>query len=351
MRKNDGIQARGASWYLDCKIGGQRLVVRLGRHISRSAAAEIATLKRAQFIKGELGVRKKKDVTFEKAATAFLEWVKVNKKPGTLSDYAQSLKKLALSFRMKQLSEISPFAIEQHKARRVQQEARVRVNRELAVLKCLFNRCREWGMVEGQNPVTSVKLLKEPKTKTRFLEPDEESRLVRAASSPLAEMIVLCTNTGLRMQSEAYSLRWDHIDLKRGLLTVAGAYAKSSELRTVPLNDAATAALVTLRERHTGELVFTQGAGEGYKSMREAFNGARKRAGLLDVTPHTLRHTFASRLAMAGVDPKTMMEIGGWRSLGMVQRYSHLSPQHKAEAVKRLDRFHNTFHNMQISAC
>ena len=49
-----------------------------------------------------------------------------------------------------------------------------------------------------------------------------------------------------------------------------------------------------------------------------------------------LRHTFASRLAMAGVDPRTIQELGGWSSLEMVERYTHLSPTHKAEAVERI---------------
>jgi site-specific recombinase XerD len=55
------------------------------------------------------------------------------------------------------------------------------------------------------------------------------------------------------------------------------------------------------------------------------------------------RHTFASRLAMAGVDPRTIQELGGWRSLLMVQRYAHLSPVHQAAAVERIAsaEFHN----------
>jgi site-specific recombinase XerD len=56
------------------------------------------------------------------------------------------------------------------------------------------------------------------------------------------------------------------------------------------------------------------------------------------VTPDVLRHTFASRLVMAGVDLRTVQELGGWSSLAMVQRYSHLSPSHKAEVVERLAR-------------
>ena len=53
-------------------------------------------------------------------------------------------------------------------------------------------------------------------------------------------------------------------------------------------------------------------------------------------TWHGNRHTFASRLVMAGVDPRTVQELGGWRTLGMVQRYSHLAPEHLHAAVERL---------------
>ena len=70
--------------------------------------------------------------------------------------------------------------------------------------------------------------------------------------------------------------------------------------------------------------------------MRTAFENACKRALLDGVTLHTLRHTFASRLAMAGVDLRTIQELGGWSDLNMVQRNSHLSPSHKAEAVERI---------------
>ena len=70
---------------------------------------------------------------------------------------------------------------------------------------------------------------------------------------------------------------------------------------------------------------------EKYKSFRTAFESACERANLPDVTPHVLRHTFASRLVMNGVDLRTVQELGGWKSLNMVQRYAHLSQDHKRE--------------------
>jgi site-specific recombinase XerD len=53
-------------------------------------------------------------------------------------------------------------------------------------------------------------------------------------------------------------------------------------------------------------------------------------------TWHSNRHTFASRLVMAGVDLRTVQELGGWKTLSMVERYSHLGPSHLQAAVDRL---------------
>jgi site-specific recombinase XerC len=65
--------------------------------------------------------------------------------------------------------------------------------------------------------------------------------------------------------------------------------------------------------------------------------GRASEAGRLDgVTWHALRHTFASRLVAAGVDLRTVQELGGWKTLSMVQRYAHLSPGHLAAAVEKI---------------
>ena len=72
------------------------------------------------------------------------------------------------------------------------------------------------------------------------------------------------------------------------------------------------------------------------RSIGTCFRRASRRAKLPGVTPHTLRHTFASRLVMAGVDLRTVQELGGWQTLAVVERYAHLSPAHKAQAVERI---------------
>jgi site-specific recombinase XerD len=99
------------------------------------------------------------------------------------------------------------------------------------------------------------------------------------------------------------------------------------------------AALERLPRR--GEFVFAKRSGVRLAFVRRSFNSACTRAGLIDVTPHTLRHTFAARLVENGVDLRTVQELGGWATLSLVQRYAHVSPSRKVEAVEGLVR--NTF--------
>src|SRR5262249_31689374 len=65
-------------------------------------------------------------------------------------------------------------------------------------------------------------------------------------------------------------------------------------------------------------------------------DGGKDNSHLDGYTWHSNRHTFASRLVMAGADLRTVQELGGWKTLEQVQRYAHLAPGHLAAAVQRL---------------
>lgn len=222
------------------------------------------------------------------------------------------------------------------------------MNRELAVLKALFNKAIAWQLYDGDNPVRAVRFWKEPRTRLRLLEPEEEARLL-AAAEPLRTLLLVGLHTGLR-RSELFSLRWADVDLKRGQVTVQAAYAKNGRMRTVPLNRVVRDALARLRQEAHGEFVFPGRHGALRSSIRTAFARACQRAQVHGVTWHTLRHTFASRLVLAGVDLRTVQELGGWQTIGMVQRYSPLTASHKAQAVEKLAAFPNAFHNSTCAA-
>ncbi len=150
-------------------------------------------------------------------------------------------------------------------------------------------------------------------------------------------LVLIGIYSGARLQSEALTLTWHNVDFKNGFLTIRDAYAKSGETWTVPLDLGLSEALSRLREDAKSEYVFTKADGNPYRSIRTTFDTACRNAKLSDVTgPHVLRHTFGSRLGMAGVDARTIQELGGWKNLKMVERYTHLIPDHKVAAIQKL---------------
>lgn len=162
------------------------------------------------------------------------------------------------------------------------------------------------------------------------------------AQEPLRTLILVGVHCGLRLRSEAMTLRWLDADLARRTVTVSAAYAKSGQTRIVPLNSMVRAALERLPR--TGEFVFAKPNGMPYISAR-SFDTACRRAGLQDVTPHTLRHTFTTRLIANGVDLRTVQELGGWTKIEMLVRYGHVTTGRKAEAVEGL--IHSDFHSAE----
>ena len=345
-RKGEAIQKRGNVWWLDCRINGTRYQIPLGKGINRKVALELAAIKRTAILRGEAGIAKKrKDMSFQKAAGEFLAWARANKRPKTTAGYESILRRLGEFFGDKMLSEIHPFLVEKYKQKRLADGAKVGVNRELSRLRTLFNLCIKWGKFEGVNPASRYQRAPESRGRLRFLTEEEEARLLQAAEEPLRSVIILAIHTGLRAQSEALTMTWDCVDFAQKNVTVMDHFAKNGETRTVPLNSTVLAALKALRGRGPGPEVFMVHKGskrrgdknwEPYKSFRTAFQSACQRANLSGVTPHVLRHTFASRLVMRGADLRTVQELGGWKSLNMVQRYAHLSQEHKRNAVELL---------------
>jgi integrase len=209
------------------------------------------------------------------------------------------------------------------------------VNRQLAFLRRVFNIAIRDGKAD-RNPVAKLKALREPSGRTRYLADDEEERLLKALSTDEdRHRALVLLNTGLR-KSEFLGLRWGDVDFKASVLTIPRA--KNGESRHVPLNATVREILSRLpRPLDRSALVFPNS--EGNHDLRWAektFPAAVTAAKIDDFRFHDLRHTFASRLAMESVDLLSIQELGGWKDLTMVRRYSHLSPSHRREAIERL---------------
>ena len=132
--------------------------------------------------------------------------------------------------------------------------------------------------------------------------------------------------------SEQYELRWPDVDLKLGKITIQ--QAKSGQRQHIPMNSEARKALLRLRALDPrSELVCPSST---YKSHRCWWLRCLKEAKVSDFHWHDLRHTFASRLVMSGVDILTVNKLMRHEVLQVTMRYAHLSQPHLQAAVERL---------------
>ena len=160
----------------------------------------------------------------------------------------------------------------------------------------------------------------------------EERKLVEAAAPHFKPLIVVAINTAMR-RGELLDLQWEQVDLQTGTITVR--HSKNGRVRHVPLNKTAQEALSELPGPHAGHVFLYRGL--PIQDVKTAFLKAVKRAGIPRCRFHDLRHTFATRLVIAGVDLATVKELMGHASISTTMRYAHPSPPHKREAVARLE--------------
>jgi integrase len=154
----------------------------------------------------------------------------------------------------------------------------------------------------------------------------------------LKPMVLLALNTGMR-RGEIFNLQWSHLDLPRTMLKVEGSGTKSVRTRYIPLNDDALTVLSAWRDQTEGEnFIFPARDAGRMDNITRAWRNLTKKAKVADFNFHDIRHDFASRLVMAGVDLNTVRELLGHTDIKMTLRYAHLAPEHKRLAVSKLLR-------------
>ena len=207
-------------------------------------------------------------------------------------------------------------------------------NREMALLKHMFNMAERWDQYQGKNPVRLVKFLPEENLQFKTLSQEEEQALLACCPPYLQDMIVFDLNTGLR-SGDVFNLQWEGVDFEQQQLNVL--VQKTRRKLMVPVNEAASSVLDAWRGMRKGPYVFyNQLTGDRFRGLKGGFKLACKQAGLKGVTWHTLRHTFASRLTRNGVDIVTVKELLGHSSITVTMRYAHTDEETKTAAVKKI---------------
>lgn len=283
------------------------------------------------------------------------------------------------------LKDISPMLIEKWRTNRINSGTQsATVNRDIVILKAALSKAVEWELI-SDHPLKKLKQFKvDSLGKIRFLYQDEEDRLLQALelreeelkqrrdngnqwkkdrgrdclidlrqfvyADYMTPMVLISLNTGLR-RGELFSLEWSDINFEGAILTIKGSRAKSGKTRHVPLN---ATVLQTLKDwldsSHQEGLVFSNArTGNSFGHVKRAWASILEKAKIENFRWHDMRHHFASKLVMAGVDLNTVRELLGHSDINMTLRYAHLAPEHKANAVAKLVKVKAAVSNLEAA--
>lgn len=337
-------------WWIQFFANGKRHREKVGR---RSAAIALYQKRRTEVREGAKlpdSMRASRVILFRELVEDALEYSETHKRTVRQDrSYWNSLQPIFGSLRA---DTISPAQIEDYfRTRRELKPATI--NRLRSFLSMVFQQAIRNGKAE-KNPARLVRLRKEANARIRFLTFEEEN-LIRALimeRTPTHEpAFTFALETGMRL-SEQHTMTWDQVNLERRQVFLERT--KNGESRVVVLSDGAIVALDAVRTRRMElekkdnwrptQRVWLSRYGEPLDSpvawFKLVMEEARARnPDLKDVTWHVFRHTYISRLVMAGVDIRTVQELAGHKSISMTIRYSHLSPDHKLSAVAKLAAF------------
>jgi integrase/recombinase XerD len=213
------------------------------------------------------------------------------------------------------------------------------LQRKIACLRSFYRHLRRDGILD-HDPTSELRAPRSRQRLPKVLSRDEVARLLQQprGSSPgavrdraLLETMYAC---GLRA-SEAIGLELSDVDLEAGILRARG---KGSKERIVPIGTKAIESLNDYldksRPRLVGDrdqprlFVNLRGGGLSRQGLYKIVQGHARSAGLEQrMSPHTLRHTFATHLLAGGCDLRSLQEMLGHADIGTTQVYTHLSAE------------------------
>jgi integrase len=264
-----------------------------------------------------------------------------------------AITKLREYFGGQRLTAITPAAVEAYRIWRRSSPSRFgrpvlagTVNREIAVLRTMWNVARKGilllkGGMPRENPVSEVVFEPPHDVRDRIFSAGEVARLLDIAPEWIRPIILLAHQAGMR-RGEIVSLRWEQVDVKRGVIRLRSGDTKTAEGRVIPLPPPLKSLLATLPRGLGQTAVFLNPAtGRPYTPGRVsmAFQRTCRRAGLTNVRFHDLRHTFVTNARRAKIDYLRIMAITGHKTLRVFQRYNLIGEGDLQDAMATLQTY------------
>jgi len=336
------IYRKGNRWYTDLyDVNGERVrqVVLIEgvepSKIIRHDALKVESIRKAEVAKGIQITSKKKLISLEELVRLYLSWAKENHKHPERDVIA--CKHLLSYFKNFKLDNISLFNVEGYKSSRKKLSKKPEtINKELGVLRRMFNLAMEWKLII-ENPIRDLKLLKVNNREYRVIRDWEFKALYEAASNHFKPILLTAYMTGMR-KSEIRNLTWKNVDLDDEYIYVRNT--RNFEDRAIPLNKILLNTLKILKEPAESEFVFTYNCNDHYASQsawRRTWATTLRNAGIEKCRFHDLRHTFVSNLIVTHKeDFATVIALSGHKDISMLKRYSHTREEAKVNAINKL---------------
>lgn len=353
-------------FYIAFKLDGKLTWEKIG-WLSDGYSVKVAADIRAERTRSmrhgeELPQQKKKALTFSALARKYLKWSAENKSREGIDDKSRYENHLKDRFDDKRLDAISPFDLERMKSDMSKAGISPKtISHCLGLLRAMYNRADDWNLYDGPNPVKKIKMPVVQNARDRFLSIEEADKLLkelrrnprykkehRELEDPkLHDITLFSLHTGARA-SEIFNLKMQDIDLQSRLVTLRDT--KNTETRYAPMTEAVRDMLKRRMPKDKKQItpdayIFTDEDGAKIKEVSNSFERVIDRLGFNKgvtdprqrVVFHTCRHSFASWLAIQGTPLYTIAKLMGHKSIAMSERYSHLSPDHKKDAINGLE--------------
>jgi len=305
---------------------------------NRKLAENIYAKVKTQIVEGKYfdGVQGKTITVNQLLERYFNDRIKAKSK-NTIERDVTLKKHISAYFGTNTLVQVTPEMVSSYRQKRYKDKKSVAtVNRELAFLRNAYNVAMRHYKWCSFNPVSQVKFDRENNQRDRWLTVGEARTLLNNLTGRYREIVEFALHTGLR-KSEILNLSFSNVDLFRKVIIVKG---KGGKIRTIPLNQIAAAILKErFKIRHVeSNLVFADRNGNPIQKtlLKNTFKKALKASGIKDFTFHDLRHTFATRLAQAGIDLYTISRLLGHNDISTTQRYAHHCPESLRRGVEVL---------------
>ncbi len=212
-------------------------------------------------------------------------------------------------------------------------------NHYVKLMRHCLNKAVHWDIIK-HNQLTNIQLLDERNTVENFMDETELNRMLMVLNTHenrvVSNMLLFMLNTGCR-RTEAFTVKWEDIDLDKRVWLVRADVAKSGKRRSIPISDSALNVINALDTQGKFEYLFiNKRTGDRYKCIKTTWNKIRIQAGVPHVRLHDLRHQFASLLVNGGRSLYETQMILGHTDPKVTMRYAHLQADTLNEAVNSI---------------